>query len=309
MAQNQNKHGAKQTKVPQYPIFEPIGIQHRDHINEIVSQYEPFADFTYINLYTWSVNDQTEIAFLHGNLIVKFPDYLTGLPTYSIIGTSKIDEAVATLMNITDSLNLVPEIVIKNLSTTNDYIVTEDRDGHDYMYDLDRLVKLEGKELKNKRNKLNKFKSQYGERISFEVTDNINLTTVEELKDVFKKWAIENNKSAEEYIAEDIAIGRLLGNFDTLNALITIIRIDDEIAAFSVNELLPDEMAICHFEKALKKYEGAYAYVINTAARDLLNRGCKTVNWEQDLGLIGLRKAKSSYHPVGFLKKYSITPK
>jgi hypothetical protein len=177
------------------------------------------------------------------------------------------------------------------------------------MYSLERLVGLSGKELKNKRNKLNKFKNLYGDRISFEVVDNISLETVEELRAVFKQWAHENNKPESEYRAEDIAIGRLLGNFDTLDALITIVRIDDEICAFSVNELLPCQMAICHFEKALKKYDGAYAFVINIAAQDLLKRGCKIVNWEQDLGLVGLRRAKTSYQPSGFLKKYSISPK
>ena len=44
-------------------------------------------------------------------------------------------------------------------------------------------------------------------------------------------------------------------------------------------------------------------------ALHLEKRGVKYFNIEQDLGIDGLRKWKTSYQPVFFLKKYKITPK
>ena len=35
-------------------------------------------------------------------------------------------------------------------------------------------------------------------------------------------------------------------------------------------------------------------------------RGVKYFNWEQDLGLPGLRKSKEKYHPSFFFKKFIV---
>jgi hypothetical protein len=60
-----------------------------------------------------------------------------------------------------------------------------------------------------------------------------------------------------------------------------------------------------HFEKAIdtEKYRGIYQY-ISQKFSSILPEKYETVNREQDLGEPGLRRAKESYNPVGFVKKY-----
>src|SRR5665213_627067 len=123
MPADQKKKVNRKSNIPLFPAFAKLNIGHRNEINSIVSRHEPYADFTFVNLFTWSINDQTEVSILNGSLVVKFPDYISGLPTYSIIGDSGIDESIKQLMTLTNSLNLVPEVVIRNLSAPAKYII------------------------------------------------------------------------------------------------------------------------------------------------------------------------------------------
>ena len=61
---------------------------------------------------------------------------------------------------------------------------------------------------------------------------------------------------------------------------------------------------VIHFEKGLDSYKGVYQainqqFLANTSGFEIVNR-------EQDMGSPGIRQAKESYNPVGFLKKYKV---
>ena len=64
-------------------------------------------------------------------------------------------------------------------------------------------------------------------------------------------------------------------------------------------------MMIVHFEKGRSELKGVYQAInhssVNHSARDV-----QFINREQDMGELGLRQAKETYHPVGFLKNYRI---
>ena len=54
-------------------------------------------------------------------------------------------------------------------------------------------------------------------------------------------------------------------------------------------------------------YKGVNAYLINELAKILYKKGIVYINWEQDLGILGLRENKESYLPTRYLKKYSLS--
>lgn len=64
-------------------------------------------------------------------------------------------------------------------------------------------------------------------------------------------------------------------------------------------------MAIIHIEKANPEIRGLYPFInqqfiINAFPEALI------VNREDDLGIEGLRKAKLSYEPIDYVKKYRV---
>jgi hypothetical protein len=97
-----------------------------------------------------------------------------------------------------------------------------------------------------------------------------------------------------------------LENMEYLQLCGGIFYVDDEPAAFTLGEeLARGRMFVIHFEKAIlkKEYRGVYQYV-NQAFAALLPDKYELINREQDLGDPGLRQAKESYRPAGFVPKY-----
>ena len=78
------------------------------------------------------------------------------------------------------------------------------------------------------------------------------------------------------------------------------------MAAYTVAEALTPDTLVIHFEKGDTQYKGIYQ-AINQMFLAHEADSYKWVNREQDLNDEGLRKAKLSYHPADFLRKYRVT--
>ena len=74
------------------------------------------------------------------------------------------------------------------------------------------------------------------------------------------------------------------------------------MVAFAIGEALDPETLVVHFEKVQPDYRGVYQ-AINNAFVVHAGQGFSVINREQDMGEEGLRQAKETYNPVGFLKK------
>ena len=84
---------------------------------------------------------------------------------------------------------------------------------------------------------------------------------------------------------------------------------DGEPAGYALGEEIGDgKMFVIHFEKALTRFRGLYQFV-NMSFAAILPQKYTYINREQDLGIEGLRKAKLSYQPAGFVKKYRVYPR
>jgi hypothetical protein len=84
------------------------------------------------------------------------------------------------------------------------------------------------------------------------------------------------------------------------------LRVEDRLAAYTIAEDLPDGTLVIHFEKGDPEYKGSYQ-AINQMFLEQDPSPSTLVNREQDLGSEGLRKAKLSYHPVDYVRKYQVS--
>lgn len=293
--------------VSSFPNFSKLLLDHKEQVIKITGDFETYSDFNFISLFSWG-HDTAEISLLHGNLIIKLPDYIDGHPVYSIIGSHNIDESLNEILKIIDKIELVPEAVVVKITDPTRFDIQEDVDSFDYMYDLEELGWLAGSKYKKLRNKSSRFiKEHEGRKLDVRVLRTLTPEYQRRLKEVDKQWAKGMGRELKDTEAERKAISTLLDHAADFNLLFTIIEVDDEIKAFSINEIVDENNAVCHFEKALRDHhETIYTFLACQVAKELLGAGCTWVNWEQDLGIEGLRKAKIAYHPARMLKKYVI---
>ena len=180
--------------------------------------------------------------------------------------------------------------------------IRDTRGSWDYLYSFEDLLLLKGNRFHRKKNLLNQFINKYPYAYSALGPQTISLAL-----GMQKDWCLWRDcESSHTLSAENAAIERVLSQWDRLKGLSGgALTVDQNIAAYTVAEALSDEMILIHFEKADPLYKGGYQ-AINQLFLKSVRGEFRTVNREQDLDDEGLRQAKLSYHPSGFLRKYEI---
>ncbi|MDH3885338.1 MAG: phosphatidylglycerol lysyltransferase domain-containing protein, partial [Desulfobacterales bacterium] len=114
-------------------------------------------------------------------------------------------------------------------------------------------------------------------------------------------------ESSDILSSENRAIFKILKEWRQLAGLLGgALMVDGSMVAYTVAEALTRDILLIHFEKGDTAYKGSYQainqkFLANSASQYTF------VNREQDLDDEGLRKAKLSYHPVDYLRKYRVT--
>lgn len=290
-----------------FPTFSNLSLEDKKDITEFTQKFNIYSDFSFINLFAWDIDNTTRISWINNNLVIQMTDYLAkDRRFFTLFGNNEIDETLTELFKITNHLELVPDFVIDAIKRPDIYAIAEDRSSFDYVYDIGELAGFAGKKYSKKRNHVNRAREVLGNRLDFTTVQEVSGSLMIELLDTFFRWEQETHESFPRTEIESLAFEKLLSNFSHFDLYITLSRVDGKLEGFSVHELLPNRQAICHFEKAINKsHDGLNTILINEAANFLTDKA-DIVNWEQDLGIEGLKRAKSSYHPIKHNRKYWI---
>jgi hypothetical protein len=298
--------------LPTFPKFEKITQFHKKIIDNFTANYEPYSDFNFTSLFSWQGDGEAEVSLLNNNLIIRVPDYLTGNIICSVLGENNIEKSLKQIITVTPELKLVPQTTVSQLNMADSpFNIIEDRDNFDYLYTVEQLVDLTGADYKKIRNKINVFlRDHKSATVRTSVTREVTEEYRKALLKVCQEWALQSNVDKDDTGAEIQALERLLNNANSLDIFIVELIINNKIKGFSINEVLLNGYGICHFEKTLKSHHANSSnYLVHEVAKILHRFGVHTVNWEQDLGIEGLRRAKMSYKPYRLLRKYTITLK
>jgi len=290
--------------------FEPIagtaGLSRQtEYVRRLALCPQVTSDYSFLNLWGWS--EEHDLSWAWEEDLVWIRQNSPSPCFWAPIGPwQSVDWKARLSKNFPEGARFirVPEQLADSLGQTLQGAVTvKDARGHwDYLYDVDDLVGLQGNRFHKKKNLVNQFKKKYAYSLVPLGPDFAKEALA--LQDDWCLW--RDCESIEALAAENRVIRKVFANWDSFHNLMgTGILVDTRLVAYTVAEPLGDREVLIHFEKGNTDFKGVYQAINQTFLESVQDR-FTLVNREQDLDDPGLRKAKESYQPSGFHKKFEV---
>lgn len=277
------------------------------------------CDSTVLDTYIWKKLYNTEVYLEDEAALILMHDekgYFAAmpycreeeLPKYFSLLKQYFNEELKEPLRI----DLADEMSLNILGLCDDpeFIIEEETDLKDYLYDADELRTLAGKKFQKKRNLVNKFMKEYDGRWKYKTMCCVDEYFLEEfMKKWVKKRVEEGVDSEDTLLLEKDGVIDILRNCDKVTFRVGGIFIDEMLEAFTIGSYNSrEQMAVISIEKGNSEIPGIYQ-VINQQFLINAFEEAKVVNREDDMGIEGLRQAKESYNPIGYARKYRVCQK
>ena len=296
--------------------FHPPRLEEKPWVDELLRRADyRGCDYNFTNLFVWSRAYHQEIARVDDFLVThvcgrmgcSFMFPAGGGDLASVI--RKLEEEAAGRGEPLRLVCLTPRQMAElEEFFPGQFTFTADRDGYDYLYEIDRLADLGGKRLHAKRNHINRFMENNPSWTYEEITPE----SLGECLAMDKEWyrrslAREGEAEERDLGDEGVALRQAMEHYQARGLEGGLIRVYGEVVAFTMGDLLNSDTYDVHFEKAYGELQGAYAMINREFARWVRGRhpNVRYLNREDDMGVEGLRKAKESYYPDQMVEKHT----
>jgi len=290
--------------------FRPISLDLQDQYLERLTQCPQIAsDYSFVNLWGWAAEHGLYWAWSDQLIWIKqtrpHTRYWAPVGSWNNVYWNHAMAFLAEPEPV--RFTRIPETLVQQWKPLlqDQALIIEARGHWDYLYAAADLASLKGNRFHKKKNLVNQFKRRYD--FTYQSFSEKLVDQAIAMQEDWCTW--RDCESSETLSAENRVIARVLRSWNNLKHLVGgAILSDNRMVAYTVGERLPNGDLLIHFEKADQEFKGAYQ-AINQMFVANLNGTFDRVNREQDLNDPGLRKAKLSYHPVDFLKKFQVTLK
>jgi hypothetical protein len=288
------------TAPPRFPEFKPVGLEDKGVIDAFIRRSPSEAcEVVFTNIYIWRHYERPTFTTINGNLCVLCRPRSEPAFFLPPIGTTKVRETIEACLSFCPRLACVPEPFA--LGHCAGLRVEEDPENYDYVYRVADLIHLRGKKYDGKRNRIKKFeKSQASRYLKLEPEH------LAVCRSLFEDW-LTNKAGGEGRIGEPqrIAVMEILAGFSSLGLSGGAVEVEGRIEAFSIGERLNSDTAVIHLEIANPRFDGLAQFINREFVKNEW-ADFKYINREQDMGIAGLRRAKMSYYPHYFVKKFIV---
>ncbi len=299
----------KELLLENFKKFEPT-TEHLNYFKELFFKTNRLhCEFNIVNFFNW--NDSVDYRYIeYKNRVLLYTnvyDYLY-FPFGELFDLSEIIKICTSFkeQGKSGSMIMFEREHLLNYPDIEKYFRVElDRDMSDYIYDATDLALLPGRKFSKKRNLIHQFKKDYPD---YE-TILLNHSHIEECLKLSIKWKEDKEALGESdnLIDEYNALLNSFKFFDVLELAGVGIKIENQIVAFAIFSRQNSNAVSIHFEKADHSFKGLGQVINQETAIYLKSKNIELINREQDMGELGLRQAKLSYHPKFLLDQFTIS--
>ena len=294
-----------------FPEFKTLELLDKEIFREFFKEYKPkISELTFTNLFVWRTHYKFQWSIYNDWLVIVSLEGEFGTYAMEPVGPSPRDEATRVVLEWmreekkekNPRIERADERTVSEIEGVQGIIIEPTRDHFDYVYLREDLVNLAGNKYRSKRNHINQLLRTYSYQYSDLAPDHI-----QDCIELQEKWCILRRCEDDmNLLGEWDAVKEILSSYESLDVQGGVVTIENKVMAFTIGQMLNDETAVVHIEKADPEIPGLYP-VINQQFCENNWQDVRFINREQDLGMPGLREAKLSYYPDHMVKKFRIT--
>ena len=290
----------------QFPKFNRFELKDKELIHAYVKRFNPEScEYNFSNLLAWQEVYDLCFTLYQGRLLIY--DGISQC-TFMPLGDDFYPEELVVLalqlktLGIEPCFGLITSDYLKKYPDIEAYfMVKEERDYAEYLYEVKSLCDLTGEKLHKKKNLISQFKRSYPDYQVHGIKGEFKTRCYSFAKELLNS----HKQTSNDLVQEFLAIETSFRYFEELGLEGLAVTVGGRLVAFSVFSRLNASTYDIQFEKFDADFKGA-AQVINHETAKHLQDVCQYVNREQDLGIQGLRQAKLSYEPVKLITPYTL---
>lgn len=275
--------------------------------------YAPHADISVANLVAWLDIDHTlEISRLDDAIVLRYrnpfeydsENYLLLEPNLSKEHVRQIYDLALPADNV---MREHPKALLSKLENDPDILLVPNRASCEYILDVEQHASVLGGSFYRQRYEVTAFERIHsGRSLMMQIKEFASDDDKQLLFDLLSRWQLTANVSNSSKVNhERRAISRAIESLDVLQRPFAILLLDDKPIAFSLFAIYGDTAIVGHV-KVDYEYRFIFDYMVHRLAKAFKDRSVKYINFEQDLGIEGLRLHKSRLRPIRMLEKVDI---
>lgn len=174
---------------------------------------------------------------------------------------------------------------------------TSSRDDADYLYPATHFRHYRGSALSKKRNLVKQLLMVHSVSVQPYV-----MNRIDDALAILADWMKAKGKSENE--ADQIACIEALQLASSLEMEGFLYEVDGEPAGFVLAQRIRPGVWVMRFAKGLDRFKGIYQYMFQHFCQVMTD--VQWLNFEQDMGIVNLRRTKLSYQPSSLIPKFRV---